>query len=105
MMLQVFTNLIVNASKGTTNGTITISASDNEMDEFVVFRVQDTGKGISPEVLPHIFEQGFSGSGSSGLGLTICREVVDAHGGKIWVEKTGPDGTVFAFTILKEEVK
>ena len=68
----------------------------------MLFRVEDTGSGISPEDLPHIFEQGFSASGSSGLGLTICREAVEAHGGEIWVERTGPEGTVFAFTILKE---
>ena len=68
----------------------------------MLFRVEDTGSGISEENLPHVFEQGFSASGSSGLGLTICQEVVEAHGGRIWVERTGPEGTVFAFTVLKE---
>ena len=100
MLLQIFINLVVNANKNTQNGTIAIRASDMERDEFVLFRVEDTG--ISPEDLPHIFEQGFSASGSSGLGLTICREAVEAHGGEIWVERTGPEGTVFAFTVLKE---
>lgn len=103
MLLQIFINLIINASKCTQDGTITISASDTEQKDFVLFRVEDTGSGISPEALPHIFEQGFSASGSSGLGLTICREAVQAHGGEIWVERTGPEGTVFAFTVLKEE--
>ena len=102
MLLQIFINLVVNANKNTQNGTIAIRASDMERDEFVLFRVEDTGSGISPEDLPHIFEQGFSASGSSGLGLTICREAVEAHGGEIWVERTGPEGTVFAFTVLKE---
>lgn len=102
MLLQIFINLVVNANKNTQNGTIAISASDRERDGFVLFRVEDTGSGISPEDLPHIFEQGFSASGSSGLGLTICREAVEAHGGEIWVERTGPEGTVFAFTVLKE---
>ncbi len=102
MLLQIFINLIVNANKNTQNGTITIRASDRERDGLVLFRVEDTGSGISPEDLPHIFEQGFSASGSSGLGLTICREAVEAHGGEIWVERTGPEGTVFAFTVLKE---
>lgn len=102
MLLQIFINLVVNANKNTQNGTIAISASDRERDGFVLFRVEDTGSGISPEDLPHIFEQGFSASGSSGLGLTICQEAVEAHGGEIWVERTGPEGTVFAFTVLKE---
>lgn len=102
MLLQIFINLVVNATKNTQNGKITISAADNELEKHVLFRVEDTGSGISPEDLPHIFEQGFSASGSSGLGLTICREAVEAHGGEIWVERTGPEGTVFAFTILKE---
>ena len=69
----------------------------------MLFRVEDTGSGILPQNLPRIFEQGFSASGSSGLGLTICKEAVEAHGGEIWVERTGPEGTVFAFTVSKEE--
>ena len=105
MLLQIFINLVVNASKSTRNGTITISASDGGQEGFVVFRVQDTGCGIAPQDLPHIFEEGFSGSGSSGLGLTICREAVEAHGGDIRVERTGPEGTVFAFTVPKEETE
>ena len=102
MLLQIFINLVVNANKNTQNGTIAISASDREREGFVLFRVEDTGSGISAEDLPHIFEQGYSASGSSGLGLAICQEAVEAHGGEIWVERTGPEGTVFAFTVLKE---
>ena len=103
MLLQILINLVVNANKNTQNGTITISASDQEREDAVLFRVSDTGNGISPEILPHIFDEGFSASGSSGLGLTMCREAVEAHGGEIWVERTGPEGSVFAFTVLKEE--
>lgn len=103
MLLQIFINLIVNASKNTQNGTITISATDSERERFVLFRVADTGCGLSPEVLPHIFEQGFSTGGSSGLGLSICLDAVKTHSGEIWVERTGETGTVFAFTVLKED--
>ena len=103
MLLQIFINLVVNANKSTQNGTITISVSDNAKEGFALFRIEDTGSGISSDILPHIFEEGFSASGSSGLGLTICQEAVEAHGGEIWVDQTGPEGTVFAFTILKEE--
>ena len=102
MLLQIFINLIVNANKNTQNGTIAISADDRERAGFVLFRVMDSGSGIAEADLPHIFEQGFSASGSSGLGLTICREAVEAHGGEIWVERTGPEGSVFAFTVLQE---
>ena len=65
--------------------------------------MSDTGSGISAEDIPHIFEQGYSPDGSSGLGLAICREAIEAHGGKIQLEKTGPDGTTFSFTVLQEE--
>ncbi|OUN21437.1 HAMP domain-containing sensor histidine kinase [Pseudoflavonifractor sp. An85] len=104
MLLQIFINLIVNASKHTHDGSIVISASDSEEERFVRFRVEDTGSGISPQVMPHIFEQGYSTGGSSGLGLSICQEAVEAHGGRIWVERTDETGTVFAFTVLKEDL-
>lgn len=103
MLLQIFLNLVINATRSTENGVITLSVSDTERKRQVVFRVADTGAGIPPEVLPHIFEQGYSASGSSGLGLPICREAVEAHGGEIWLERTGPEGTEFAFAIWKED--
>lgn len=102
MMLQIFINLVTNASRHTQDGVITISASDREYQDCVVFRVADTGGGIDPETLPHIFEKGYSGDGRSGLGLAICREAVEAHGGRLEVERTSPEGTVFAFTVLKK---
>ena len=102
MLVQIFINLVVNASKNTRNGRITISAEDGGPQGIVLFRVADTGGGIDPALLPRIFEQGVSGTGGSGLGLTICREAVEAHGGRIWVERTGPGGTTMAFTVLKE---
>ena len=101
MLLQIFINLVVNANRHMKGGTVTIRASDEESREYVVFRVQDAGSGIPQEVQQHLFEKGYSGDDSSGLGLSVCRDVVEAHGGTIEMEKTGPDGTVFAFTILK----
>lgn len=103
MLLQVFVNLVVNASRHTRNGRITLSAAARP-DE-ILFQVEDTGAGIAAADLPHIFAQGFSGSGSTGMGLSICREVVEAHGGQIWVERTGPAGTVIAFTVKKEDMQ
>lgn len=104
MLLQVFLNLVINANRHTKNGTITLTADAGE-DGVIRFQVWDNGSGIAPADLPHVFEQGYSGSGSTGLGLTICREVVEAHGGRIWVERTGPRGTTIAFTVKKEEVQ
>ena len=76
-------------------GTITISASGTESKEYIVFRVADTGDGIDEELLPHVFDKGYSGDGGSGLGLAICREAVEAHGGMLDVERTGPEGNRF----------
>ena len=104
MLLQIFINLTVNANRHTKNGTITISASGTESKEYIVFRVADTGDGIDEELLPHVFDKGYSGDGGSGLGLAICREAVEAHGGMLDVERTGPEGTVFAFTVLRKEM-
>ena len=103
MLLQIFINLVINANRHTENGVITVSASDREHREHLVFRVADTGSGIDAEALPHIFEKGYSGDGGSGLGLAICRDAVEVHGGNLEVERTGPNGTVFAFTVLKRE--
>ena len=96
--------MTVNANRHTKNGTITISASGTESKEYIVFRVADTGDGIDEELLPHVFDKGYSGDGGSGLGLAICREAVEAHGGMLDVERTGPEGTVFAFTVLRKEM-
>lgn len=103
ILLQIFINLIVNANRNTKNGSITIRVLDQPKDGFVLFKIEDTGSGIAKEELPHIFEKGFSSNESSGLGHSICLEAVEAHGGEIWVERTGPEGTVFAFTVMKEE--
>ena len=105
VLLQIFINLVMNASKNTQNGRITISAEEQDQEGYILFRVTDTGCGIDPALLPHIFEQGVSGGDGSGLGLTICREAVEAHGGRIWVEHTGAQGTTMAFTVLKEARK
>ena len=101
-MEQLFFNLLSNAFKFTpAGGTVTVTL--RLKGGYIHLSVADTGCGISPEVLPHIFEQGFSTGGSSGLGLSICLDAVKTHSGEIWVERTGETGTVFAFTVLKED--
>ena len=103
LLLQVLINLVSNASRSTQNGCVTIRAGADPAGGFVRFEVEDTGSGIAPEHLDRVFEKGFSASGSSGLGLAICREAVESQGGRIWAERTGPEGTVMAFTVREEE--
>ncbi len=97
---QVFVNLIVNAARSLTDGASDlkrVTARTYARDGFVVAEVEDTGGGISPEIMPHIFEPFFTtrapGSGT-GLGLAICRSIVAAHGGQMEV-KSGAAGSRF----------
>ena len=100
---QVFTNLIHNAIKFTPpGGKITLSAMQEE--DQVVFTIEDTGIGISPEVLPRIFERFYKADRSrastgTGLGLSISKHVIESHGGKIWVESVEGKGSKFSFSL------
>ena len=97
-LLQVLINLCINSNKHTSAGVVTICASDAG-DDAASFTVCDTGSGIAPEDLPHIFQRGYSGDGGNGLGLTICRDIIEAAGGSIAVEDTGSQGTAIRFTV------
>jgi signal transduction histidine kinase len=74
--------------------------------EAVVFRVRDTGPGISPEHLPQLFDRFFqvdpANRNGVGLGLSIVKAIVDAHGGKLSVESQPGQGTVFTFALPNE---
>ena len=97
---RVFVNLISNALRHTHNGIILIKAEEN--GTFVKVTVQDTGCGISNEELPHIWERYYKGKHSetgTGLGLYICKFIVESHGGKIDVESEIGKGTAFSFTL------
>jgi signal transduction histidine kinase len=102
---QVLHNLIDNAIAYTPRGgTITIAA--RRIDQQVEISVSDTGKGIPEKDLPNIFERFYRvdrsrtrATGGSGLGLTISKGLVEAHGGKIEVESTKDKGSTFRFTI------
>jgi PAS domain S-box-containing protein len=102
---RVFGNLVGNAIKFTPdNGQITIAISDGE--EFVKASVIDTGEGIPPDYTQKIFDkfQQVVGQrrGGTGLGLTICKHIVDAHKGSIWVESKLGEGSKFSFTLSKQ---
>lgn len=101
-------NLVHNALKFTPEkGQIWLRA--RPQDGEVLVEVADTGIGIPPEDLPRVFERFFRGdrsrtSGGTGLGLAIAKHVIEAHGGKIWVESTGRpgQGATFRFTLLTD---
>lgn len=97
---RVFVNLISNALKHTKNGTVLIKAEAD--DETVTVTVRDTGCGISPEDLPHIWERYYKGKHAetgTGLGLFICKFIVESHGGTIGVESEEGKGSAFTFTL------
>ncbi len=100
-LCQVLENLIGNAIKFTpAGGRITVSARARDRD--VLYSVADTGRGIAPENLPHVFDrfwQAKKGAHGAGLGLPIARGIVEALGGQIWAESTPGRGTTFLFTV------
>jgi histidine kinase len=105
---QVLYNLLVNALQHTpSGGTITVTAC--RTDEGVEVAVSDTGEGIAPEHLPHVFDRFWRPDparsrderreGSTGLGLSIARSLVNAQGGRIWVDSQPGEGAAFHFTL------
>jgi signal transduction histidine kinase len=104
---RLFMNLLTNAVlHGRSGGTIEIGGEDE--DGMIRFWVKDDGPGIREQDLPHIFEQfhtAAAGSKGSGLGLAIAQQVVQAHGGRIWVESTEGEGATFYFTLSKTQKK
>jgi PAS domain S-box-containing protein len=105
MLKTIIANLLSNAIKFTrNNGIIEISAKQNHLNTELM--VSDNGIGIKPELLPILFEKsqkyttdGTAAEKGSGLGLSLCREFVEAHNGKIWVESEYGKGSKFSFSI------
>jgi signal transduction histidine kinase len=100
---QVLFNLLQNAQKHTEDGEVTVTAHYGAGD-FVQISVADTGQGIPPELLPRVFERGvfgtdLKGNTSSGLGLALCKDIIEAHGGTIGIESERGKGTVVRFTL------
>ena len=109
---QVLTNLLVNSIKyGNENGTTEVSV-ENLVKNKVIVRVTDNGEGIPANHLPRLFERFYrvdpSGSrkeGGSGLGLSIVKHVIEAHGEKIYVESSEDVGSEFSFTLEKSKTE
>jgi signal transduction histidine kinase len=102
---RVLNNLVGNALRHTPEGgTVKVQASREK--EMVRVVVSDTGEGIRPEDLPHVFERFYRGeksrnrtTGGAGLGLAIARGIIQAHGGQISVESSLGEGACFTFTL------
>lgn len=98
---RVLNNLVTNALRHTKNGEIKIGAEQRE--NHVAVSVHDTGSGIPGEYLPHIFDKFVQvpdgPTGGAGLGLTISKSIVEAHGGQISVQSQIGRGTTFTFTL------
>ena len=104
---QVLTNLVNNAVNYTSEGTITVRVWEDKKD--IKVEVMDTGIGIPPEDLSKVFDDFFRASNvetrGTGLGLSITRRIVEAHGGKIWIESPYPEsetGSKFTFALPKK---
>lgn len=104
-LYEVLANLLSNAVKFTQKGTVSISTdirsnTSNNRDE-VIIRIRDTGVGIHPEILPRLFTKFTTRSDrGTGLGLFICKGIVEAHGGIIWAENNSDGkGATFSFTL------
>lgn len=108
LMVQVLINILNNAIKYTKeNDRIDIQVRN--IDRQVQFTIKDEGKGISKNILDHIFEEFVTDTNVSndsqkgiGLGLAICKAIIQAHGGKIWA-KDEKDGACFIFTIPSDK--
>jgi signal transduction histidine kinase len=102
---RVLQNLIDNAIRFSCEGdTVTIEVDQNNERE-VEISINDSGKGIDPNDLPHIFERYYKGSDnkSSGLGLAIVKKIIDLHNSKIEVESRPHEGTTFRFSLAVSE--
>jgi len=78
---RVINNLIDNANDSAKGGTISIETSTES--NYIIVRIRDNGSGIDSKLIPHVFERGISSKGSDGYGLSMCKTIVEAHGGNI----------------------
>jgi signal transduction histidine kinase len=101
---QVVLNLVLNALQAmgaVSDGArqVLITTRQIELNDLCV-GVQDTGPGFSTETLPHLFEPFYTTKPDGmGMGLTICRSIIEAHGGRLWASACEPHGALFQFAL------
>ncbi|MEG2639806.1 MAG: ATP-binding protein, partial [Clostridiales bacterium] len=108
LIIQVIINIVDNAIKYTAKGSEIIISTAKIKDKAVV-KIADNGEGISDEAKSRIFDMFYTANStiadsrrSLGLGLALCKSIITAHGGEIYVEDNKPQGTVFTFTLQAE---
>jgi signal transduction histidine kinase len=102
-LVQVIVNYLSNGIKYS-NGKTDVTIQVKREDEHIIVAVKDEGLGISKENLPYIFEKFFraektKGMEGIGLGLYLCRQIINAHSGMVWAESEEGKGSVFFFSI------
>jgi len=108
---QVLDNLLGNAAKFSPDGgTITLRVMRSADGQRVTVSVTDQGIGIPADRLPHLFERFYQGDrmikhrfGGSGLGLYIVKQIIEAHGGTVWVDSQEGQGSTFSFALPVRE--
>src|SRR5271155_860936 len=105
---QVALNLILNAVEAMSSieaGARELSISTEQDHTGVLVAVRDSGPGIDPTHLERVFEAFYTTKSSGvGMGLSICRSIIDAHGGRLWAEANEPRGAIFQFTLPAVQV-
>ena len=104
-LAQVISNLLSNALQHTKAGTITVSLAGQDEDQLV--SVTDTGEGMPEEIRDRALEGYVSTSQDywrHGIGLYICHQIIQAHGGRIWIESKPGEGTKVSFSLPAGEV-
>ena len=111
LIVQVLINIIDNAIKYTPEGSHIIIRTEKRGKQAVI-SIADDGEGIPDDMKPRVFDMFYSGANkiadsrrSLGLGLSLCRSIIHAHGGEITVSDNHPHGTIFTFTLPAGEVK
>jgi signal transduction histidine kinase len=106
---QVLLNLVLNAAEAMSSveeGARELLISTKEEQSGVVVAVRDSGPGIDPEHLEQVFDAFYTTKPSgTGMGLSICRSIIDAHGGKLWTAANEPRGALFQFTLPGAEAE
>ena len=111
LIVQVIVNIVDNAIKYTPAGS-EIALSMEKQGKWIRVEIADNGPGLSDEAKAHVFDMFYTGANriadsrrSLGLGLSLCKSIIAAHGGQLSVSDNSPHGAVFSFTVPAEEVQ